>query len=251
MKILRKIFLYFILLSLACLTIILMINFYVLSFSKNNYYQNVDDLPEVKTWLVFWASVKNGYPSVILEDRLKVAFEAYNSWKINKIIVSWDNSKANYNEPAVMKNYLLNLWVKKEDIYEDFAWFDTYDSLYRARDIFKIDELILFTQDFHLKRALYLAERLGIQAYWIETNLRTYFRPNYNNFREVFARIKAFFDVEIFHSKPKYLWETIKIVSTEELQETKETLNQEILNENIFSNSWILFYSWSFDEDFK
>lgn len=238
-NILKKIFLYFSLILFSLLLFIFFINYYVLSFSKVwlNYFENIYNIPKLETWLVFWSSVKWWKPSLILKDRLDVAFEAYKSKKINKIIVSWDNSKLSYNEPKIMKKYLLSLWVKKEDIYEDFAWFDTYDSLYRARDIFKTKEIILFTQDFHLKRAIYISEKLGIKTYWVQTNLRFYKNLNYNNFREVFARIKAFLETDILKVKPKFLWEQIKIVSDDEIIDTKETLKQDIFWE---TNTWFI-----------
>jgi vancomycin permeability regulator SanA len=87
----------------------------------------------------------------------------------------------------------------------DYAGFDTYSSLYRARDIFLVDELIIFTQDFHLKRAMYIGKKLGIETYGIETNLRRYLKENYYDFREVFARVKAFLNVDVLYSSPKYL----------------------------------------------
>lgn len=199
------------------------INFYVLDFSKTDYFYRVDTLEETDIWLVFWASVlKNETPSSILKDRIQVAFEAYKKWKINKIIVSGDNSKIHYNEPNVMKNYLINLWVKSQDIYPDYAWFDTYDSLYRARDLFKVKKIVLFTQDFHLKRAMYISKRLWLETYGVETNLQKYNWENYYSFREIFARIKAFLEVEILKSKPKYLWDTIKVVSDSEIEKVKK-----------------------------
>lgn len=244
-NIIKKIFLYFILIFLFIILAIFLINYYVLSFSKNNNLIEVKNLENVEIWLVFWASVRNWYPSLILKDRLDVAFEAYKSWKINKIIVSGDNSVANYNEPKVMKNYLIWLWVKVEDIYEDFAWFDTYDSIYRARDIFKAKKIVLFTQEFHLKRALYIAEKLDLEAFWVKTDLRNYKLSRYNNIRETFARIKAFFEVEIIKSKPKFLWDPIKIVSNDEILETKEILKWKELEEFLKN------FSWSFENDFQ
>lgn len=235
-QILKKIFLYIFFLAFILAIAIFLINCYVLSFEKNNRFHSVEELGKKYIWIVFWASVKEGKPSLILKDRLDVAFEAYKRWKIEKIIVSWDNWKANYNEPTIMKKYLLSLWVKQEDIYEDFAGFDTYDSLYRAKEIFKVEELVLFTQDFHLKRAIYIAERLWIKAYWVETNLRKYSRPYYNQFREVFARVKAFIEIELTKPKPKYLWNSIKVVSNDDLESIKETLKQDIFWEN---NTWI------------
>lgn len=206
-------------------SILFAINIYVLSFSKINYYYNIDWIDKNYVWLVFWASVIwKSTPSDILKDRLKVAYSAYKNWKIEKIIVSWDNSSQDYNEPITMKNYLMELWVKDNDIYLDYAWFDTYDSLYRAKYIFGIEKIVLFTQDFHLKRAMYISKRLWINTVWVETNLQKYISEDYNEFREKFARIKAFLDVEIFQSKSKYLWDTIEIITDEKIEEAKNEI---------------------------
>lgn len=240
-KIFFRIFLWIIIFCLFTGLFVFAVNFYVLNFSnEKNILSNVDKLEHIEIWLVFWASIKNNFPSVVLKDRLDVALEAYKKWKISKIIVSWDNSKKNYNEPVVMKEYLALNWVKREDIYEDFAWFDTYDSIYRARDIFKAKKIVFFTQEFHLKRALYIAEKLGIEAVWVSTDLRKYANSNYNFFREIFARVKAFLDADIFKVKPKFLWEPIKIVSNNEITETKEVLKWEELEDFLKTFSWNL-----------
>lgn len=221
----KKYFISFFVLIFLLLSFVTGVNYYVLSFSNDNYFYDVDWLDNKYIWLVFWASViNNKYPSDILKDRLKVAFEAYNNWKIKKIIVSWDNSKIDYNEPEVMKNYLIGLWVKTEDIYLDYAWFDTYDSLYRAREIFDVTEIVLFTQDFHLKRAMYIWNKLWLKVYWVETNLQKYVKGNYNNRREVFARIKAFFEIEIFKNKPRYLWDKVYIIDDDKVENVKKEL---------------------------
>jgi vancomycin permeability regulator SanA len=123
-----------------------------------------------------------------------------------------------------MKNYLVQLWVKEEDIYLDYAGFDTYDSIYRAKDIFLRDEFVIFTQDFHLKRAMYIAKRLWIDTYWVETNMQSYTKENYYYFREIFARVKAFWEVEIFHTKPKYLWDKILIISDKQINDVKKEI---------------------------
>lgn len=210
---------------LIIVLIIIWINLYVLSFSKNNYYKSVDNLKNTYVWLVFWASVywKNK-PSDILKDRLNVAFEAYKKNKIEKIIVSWDNSISNYNEPLAMQKYLIKKWVDFDDIYLDYAWFDTFDSIYRAKEIFWIKNIVLFTQDFQLKRAMYIANKLWIEAFWVETNLHKYILDDYNNRREIFARVKAFLDVEIFKSKPKFLWDKIEIISDEKINNAKQSI---------------------------
>ena len=210
---------------------IIIINFYVLSFSKTNYYYDVEWLEHNYVWLVFWASVLNNWiPSDILKDRLIVAYKAYKAWKIEKIIVSWDNSHSNYNEPIAMQKYLINLWVDIDDIYLDYAWFDTYDSIYRAKEIFWVNKIVLFTQDFHLKRAMYISKRLWLKTYWVETNIHKYSLEDYNNRREIFARIKAFMEIEIFKPKPKYLWDRVEIITDEKIQEAKNRINNNIKN---------------------
>ena len=207
--------------------LVFVINFYVLSFSKKWYYNYVENLDRFFVWLVLWASVVWNNPSDILKDRLNVIYKAYELWKIEKIIVSWDNSKKYYNEPIAMQKYLVDLWVSIDDIYIDYAWFDTYDSIYRAKEIFWVRKIIIFTQDFHLKRAMYIAKRIWLETLWVETNLQLYVNENYNNRREIFARIKAFLDVEIFKSKPKFLWEKIKIISDKKVDEVKRELLEE------------------------
>jgi len=192
--------------------LIFCINFYVNSFSEKKIFLWTKDLENEKIWIVLWASVNwRKWPSDILKDRLLVAIEAYKKWKVKKIIASWDNSKENYNEPIVMNDFLVKNWVKKEDIYMDFAWFDTYDSIYRAKYIFWVDKLVIFTQNFHLKRSIYIASRLWIESVWVATDLHVYIWSGYYNFREFLATLKAFLDTEVFHSKPKFLWEKITI----------------------------------------
>lgn len=221
----KKVFIYLSILFFITVIFIVAVNYYVVSFSSKNYYYNLEWLDNKYVWLVFWASVlPNKTPSDILKDRLKVAYRAYELWKIEKIIVSWDNSELNYNEPVVMQKYLLDLWVDVDDIYLDYAWFDTYDSLYRAKEIFQVEELVLFTQDFHLKRAMYIASRLWIDVYWVETNLQRYINVDYNNRREILARVKAFIEVDILKVKPTYLWEKIEIISDEKIEKVKKEI---------------------------
>ena len=118
-----------------------------------------------------------------------------------------------------MYKFLVSRWVDSDDIYLDYAGFDTYDSIYRAKYLFWVKEVTLFTQDFHLKRAMYLAKRLGFKkVIWIQTNLHKYKADNYNNRREILARVKAFLDIEINNSKPIVLGE---LVDMNKIQEKK------------------------------
>lgn len=188
------------------LAFIVGVNFYVISFSFDDYYTSLSDIKENNlTWIVFWASIiDNKIPSNILKDRLNSAYEWYNNSIIDKIIVSWDSQNRNYNESDVMRQYLVDKWVSENDIVVDYYWLDTYDAIYRAKNVFWETELVLFTQDFHLKRAIYISNRLWIETYWFETSIQNY-KKDYN-IREVLARVKAFLEIEIF--KPKY-WDGI------------------------------------------
>ncbi len=193
---LKKTIKFFIVIFLLFVVTLLTINFYVLSFWDKNYFKEIKSLPESEYGLVFWASVnKNSSPSLVLEDRLKSSILAYKSNKIKKIIVSGFASNDWYNEPIWMEKFLINSGVKKEDIIKDETWVDTYHSLIKAKSIVWEKSIILFTQDFQLRRAIYISEKLWLNFYWLETNLREYKKNNY--FREFWARIKAFFEVEV------------------------------------------------------
>ncbi len=184
----------------------------MLQDSKDTIYTDIDNLPQVKVWLVFGASVYRDWtPSDILRDRLDGSYDAYSAWKIQRIIVSGDNSVEKYDEPTAMQQYLIGRWVDESHIFLDYAWFDTFDSIYRANYIFWVSEIILFTQSFHLKRALYIADWLDIQAIWFATDYHRYMHESYNNRREFFSRIKAFLEIEIINAKPKFLWDQILI----------------------------------------
>jgi len=187
------------------------INFYVINF-WTKYIKKIDNLDKKYVWLVLWAWIKyNKEPTDILKDRLYTAYLAYINKKISKIIVSWDNSKVYHNEPEVMEKYLVDLWVKKEDIYKDYAWFDTYDSIYRSKEIFWVKDLVIFTQEYHLYRALYIANKLWINSEWVVSDRHEYLAIDRFKLREFLSRIKAFFEVELFKPKPKFLGEKIKI----------------------------------------
>ncbi|MCK4799462.1 YdcF family protein, partial [Candidatus Parcubacteria bacterium] len=116
----------------------------------------------------------------------------------------------NYDEVNTAKDYLLDKGVKSEDIFLDHAGFDTYDSLYRAREIFEVSSVIVVTQNFHLPRAVYIGRKLDLEIYGFSADKHLYANVDYNESREIFSKVKAFFDVS-FHAKPKFLGEKIPI----------------------------------------
>ena len=156
----------------------------------------------------------DGRPSSVLEDRLRHAHELYVSGKAPKIIVSGDHGTEEYDEVNVMRNWLLARGVPAEDIFMDHAGFNTYDSMYRARDVFGVKRLLISTQQFHMARSLYIARRLGMDAHGYAATDEYLHRRKYLKFREFFAKGKVFLDVEIMKRSPKYLGEPIPITGS-------------------------------------
>jgi SanA protein len=152
----------------------------------------------------------DGVLSYILQDRLDTGLDIYKRGLAEKIIVSGDHGQKDYNEVQAMKDYLLWKGVPAEDIFMDHAGFDTYDSIYRALNIFQVKSAIITTQNFHLPRALYIADRLGLQVQGVETRL-VYPWWYRSALRDRVAQVKAYIDVEIFRSKPRFLGEIIPI----------------------------------------
>lgn len=161
--------------------------------------------------LVPGALVYGDAPSPMLKDRLDGALEAYRAGLSDRILVSGDHGRKDYDEVNAMRKYLEAAGVPPEAIFLDHAGFDTYDSLYRARDVFEVRSVLVCTQRFHLLRALYIADRLGLDADGVDTAYRTYGKDLWYEVREVPARFKAFLDCEVLHSLPKFLGPIIPI----------------------------------------
>ena len=143
--------------------------------------------------LVLGASVlPEGIPSPILRDRLDVAAELYFAGVAPKVIASGDNEDDSYNEVAVMKAYLVGIGVPSEDVFCDHRGVNTYDSMWRARNVFGVERVVVVTQTYHEYRALFNAQGVGMKARGVPSDVHTYADQNYYNFREVFARIKDF-----------------------------------------------------------
>jgi len=143
--------------------------------------------------LVLGCLVKsNGMPSDMLADRLKTGVSLYNTGAAPKLLMSGDHGRIEYNEVGTMKQYAVDLGIPSEDVFMDHAGFSTYDSLYRAKEIFGVDKVIIVTQKYHLHRALHIAESLGIEAYGVPADLHIYRGQAVRDLREVLARNKDF-----------------------------------------------------------
>lgn len=138
-------------------------------------------------------------PSLALRDRLDEAIAFYKTDKISKILMSGDNRTEYYDEPTSMRNYAVSKGVQDLDVVLDFAGQRTYDTCFRAKHIFGLDRVVIFTQTYHLWRAVYLCRALGLDAYGIAIDESNYVTSRYRFwlFREVFARLSAVWDVTI------------------------------------------------------
>lgn len=169
------------------------------------------ELQDADCVLVLGCLVKNsGEPSHMLEDRLRRAVELYQSKAAPKLLMSGDHGRVDYNEVEAMKQYALGQGIRSEDVFMDHAGFSTYDSCYRARDVFAARKINIVTQEYHLYRALYIAEKLGLEAYGVSSDYRSYYNQKLRDMREILARVKDFFYV-LFRAEPVYLGEQIPI----------------------------------------
>lgn len=173
--------------------------------------QEAAALEGVDCILVLGCLVKdNGAPSDMLSDRLRRGVELYDMGASGKLLMSGDHGREGYDEVSAMKRYALNAGVASADVFMDHAGFSTYESLYRARDVFCAKKIIIVTQEYHLYRALYIAEKLGLEAYGVHADYRGYTGQRSRDIREVLARVKDF-GTSIFQPEPTYLGETIPV----------------------------------------
>ena len=207
----KKLFKRFFILCLILILFILTVNIYIDLTTKKRIYYSLEKIPSHKTALVLGAKVNNnGSLSHVFFDRTDTALKLYQKNKIEKILISGDNTKQDYDEVNAAKNYLLKNNVPKDDIFLDHAGIDTYDSVYRAKHIFEVKDLVIITQEFHLGRAIYLADSIELTAVGLAADQREYREINQYRLREKLARIKAFFNA-LLNSKPKFLGEKIPI----------------------------------------
>lgn len=206
----KKIIKYIIIIILVSTAIILSINIYVKLSTKKRIINDYTNLDNIDCILILGAGVKNGRPSLMLEDRLQKGLELYNNSVSNKIIVSGDHGRKDYDEVNIMKEYLTKNNVFSSDIFMDHAGFSTYDSIYRAEEIFKAKKIVIVSQEYHLYRALFIADKLGLEAYGVKAQPKEYNGDAYREIREVIARIKDYFKA-VIKPKPTYLGEAIPV----------------------------------------
>jgi len=189
-------------LSLLGLFGLLLPRFILLLYARPRTY-SAASVPTRRVAIVFGAGLwRDGTPTPVLQDRVQMAANLYFAGKVEKLLMSGDNRFVEYNEPEAMRQFALQLGVPDADIVLDYAGRRTYDTCYRARDIFRVDSVILVTQDFHLPRALFLCNMLGVDAVGVPADIQYYRKLSRAiwNFRETLATLDAIND--IMYKKP-------------------------------------------------
>ena len=152
----------------------------------------------------------DGSLSDMLHDRLARGVEVYHVGASGKLLMSGDHGRTNYDEVGAMKRFAVENEVPSEDVFMDHAGFSTYETIYRAKEIFQAKKVVIVTQEYHLYRAIYIAEQLGLDAYGVSADLRSYRGQVKRDLREVLARCKDF-GMCIFKPEPTYLGEVIPV----------------------------------------
>ena len=210
MKILKKLIIAVICTGIICSAAVLGINFYVVK-SSEKYILDMDKAGEgYDCVLVLGCGVWGDKPSHMLEDRLLVGIELCKNGASEKLLMSGDHGRDEYDEVNVMKKFATDRGLASEDVFMDHAGFSTYESMYRARDIFKAKKVLIVTQEYHLYRAIFVARRLGLDAYGVTSDLRDYGGQIFRDIREILARNKDLI-YTIVKPEPTYLGEAIPV----------------------------------------
>lgn len=167
-------------------------------------------LENIDCVIILGAGIWGDKPSPMLEDRLLEGIKLYKDGVVDKILTTGDHGQNGYDEVSVMKKYIMEQGVPSEDIFMDHAGFSTYESMYRAKAVFDVENAIVVTQEYHLYRAIYIANQLGLNVLGAPSDPRQYAGQAYRDIREILARNKDFIQC-IFKFKPTYLGEVISV----------------------------------------
>lgn len=219
----KKMFKILIVIAIISIILVLSINFYVVGIAKNKMIKDNDYslLKDVDCILILGAGIWGDKPSPMLQDRLDEGIKLYKEGIASKIIMSGDHGREEYDEVNIMKEYAIEQGVPSEDIFMDHAGFSTYESIYRAKEIFDADNIVIVTQEYHLYRALYIAEKLDINAYGVNSDPRKYSGQTFRELREILARNKDFINC-IIKPEPTYLGESIPVSGDGDITNDKQ-----------------------------
>ena len=187
-------------------------NFIVVNKTKSNIVnlEESAELSDIDCAVILGAGVRDGKPTPMLRDRLLTGIELYKSGAAKKLIMSGDHGSEEYDEVNIMKSFAVENGIPDSDIFMDHAGFSTYETVYRAKEIFETDNIIIVSQEYHLYRALYIAKKLGVKAVGVSADLNTYRGQTKRDLREILARDKDFFN-GIIKPEPTYLGDKIPV----------------------------------------
>lgn len=184
--------------------IVLLPRWVVIQTAKAHIYE-VETAPAAEAAVVFGAGLwRDGSPTPVLRDRVATAADLYFTGNVQKLLMSGGRDGASYDEPGAMRRYAVSLGVPEDAILLDYAGHRSYDTCYRARHIFGLQNAVLVTQRFHLPRTLFLCRALGLKAAGVEADRRIYRRSSstFWALRELPATITAIWDVYIARPTP-------------------------------------------------
>ena len=195
------------------------INAYVMSYASD-YILDMDEVADYDfdCVMVLGAGLWDGEPSPMLRERLDFGLQVYDTGCTDRMLMSGDHGQEDYDEVNAMKAYAADYGVPSDNVFMDHAGFSTYESMYRARDVFDVEKMVIVTQSYHLYRAVYDARKLGIDAYGVKAEKLKY--PLTNDVREAVARVKDFIWC-IANPEPTYLGEEIPISAGGSLTDDK------------------------------
>lgn len=209
--IIKKLLMYIVSMGIAMLVVIIGTNLWMLYITREKIV-TIGQIEEADCIMVLGAYVRpNRYPSDMLRDRLNTAYAVYEQGGVCKFLLSGDHGQKEYDEVNVMREYMESKGIAKANLFLDHAGFSTYESIYRAEKIFEVDRMVIVTQAYHLPRALYMAQKMGIEAVGVPADHYSYpGMPRYK-LRECLARTKDFVQVNFLKTKPTYLGEAIPV----------------------------------------
>ncbi|MBR3691875.1 MAG: YdcF family protein [Clostridia bacterium] len=199
--------------ALAAISAVFCLNAYVKAAGAERMLspETAAELSDIDCILVLGCGVRpDGSPSDMLADRLQRGIDLYSAGAAPKLLMSGDHGTKGYNEVGAMKAFADAAGVPAADVFLDHAGFSTYESVYRAKEIFKAERVIIVTQGYHLHRALYIARELGLEAWGVDADLRSYYGQTARDVREILARCKDF-AMCIFKPEPTYLGDSIPV----------------------------------------
>ena len=212
-KLLKRALCAILILGIAGLSAVLILDFTVRRGAEGRILSEAEaaELEDIDCILVLGCLVHDsGRPSDMLRDRLQRGVALYELGAAPKLLMSGDHGRADYNVVGAMKDYATGAGIPSSDVFMDHAGFSTYESIYRARDVFCADKILIVTQDYHLYRALYIADALGVEAYGIGADYHTYVGQFMREAREILARVKDC-ATALLQPKPTYLGDAIPV----------------------------------------